>query len=370
MSSTSAAKSHFLKAGPLSLRLERDSAFVRHVRLGDEEVLRGIYGAVRDRNWNTVPAEVVRFDLDANEESFRAEVALECHWRQIGFRWQAEIRGEADGRLTYVFRGEATTRFLRNRIGLCILHPAQLAGRPCVVTRTDGSEWAAAFPLLISPHQPFRDLRAIRHEAAPGVWLSVEMEGEVFEMEDQRNWTDASYKTYCTPLEQPFPVEVLAGSVIEQTVSVTLSGAPLPRRRAAAPRTMVSLAFPPRDERPLPAIGVGMTTEGMKPRDDAIERVKSLGLSHVRTDVRLWRANWTERLERALELAQRLGVAVELAVHVDEETPGEEAIAAQLKPLAHLLRAERPHQVDDCARGPRCPAGTGERGRRPRGRGD
>lgn len=26
-----------------------------------------------------------------------------------------------------------------------------------------------------------------------------EFEGDVFEMEDQRNWTDASYKTYCTP---------------------------------------------------------------------------------------------------------------------------------------------------------------------------
>ena len=29
--------------------------------------------------------------------------------------------------------------------------------------------------------------------------------GDVFEMEDQRNWTDASFKTYCTPLRQPFP---------------------------------------------------------------------------------------------------------------------------------------------------------------------
>ena len=35
-------------------------------------------------------------------------------------------------------------------------------------------------------------------------------------MEDQRNWTDASFKTYSTPLELPFPVELSAGEQIRQ----------------------------------------------------------------------------------------------------------------------------------------------------------
>ena len=44
-------------------------------------------------------------------------------------------------------------------------------------------------------------------------------------MEDQRNWTDASFKTYGTPLELPFPVEVVSGTKIVQTVTLTLDGA-------------------------------------------------------------------------------------------------------------------------------------------------
>ena len=56
-----------------------------------------------------------------------------------------------------------------------------------------------------------------------GVATTATFEGEVFEMEDQRNWTDASYKTYSTPLERPFPVVVAAGAVIEQSVAFTSS---------------------------------------------------------------------------------------------------------------------------------------------------
>ena len=35
-------------------------------------------------------------------------------------------------------------------------------------------------------------------------------------MEDQRNWTDASFKTYSTPLSEPIPVTVKAGTRISQ----------------------------------------------------------------------------------------------------------------------------------------------------------
>ena len=58
-------------------------------------------------------------------------------------------------------------------------------------------------------------MRAISHEVVPGLMAEVRFEGETFEMEDQRNWTDASYKTYCTPLSLPYPVEVKEGTAGE-----------------------------------------------------------------------------------------------------------------------------------------------------------
>jgi len=39
-------------------------------------------------------------------------------------------------------------------------------------------------------------------------------------MEDQRNWTDASFKTYSTPLSEPFPRLVRTGDLVEQSLGV------------------------------------------------------------------------------------------------------------------------------------------------------
>jgi hypothetical protein len=44
-------------------------------------------------------------------------------------------------------------------------------------------------------------------------------------MEDQRNWTDASFKSYGTPLELPHPVEISEGTRVKQSVSVRLATA-------------------------------------------------------------------------------------------------------------------------------------------------
>ena len=108
--------------------------------------------------------------------------------------------------------GTAHSTYLRNRIGFCVLHPMSCAGKDCVVEHVDGSLTQGVFPAEIAPHQPFRDIRAITHEVTSELQAEVRMEGDTFEMEDQRNWTDASYKTYCTPLDLAFPVEIAAGT--------------------------------------------------------------------------------------------------------------------------------------------------------------
>ena len=53
-----------------------------------------------------------------------------------------------------------------------------------------------------------------------GVAIAVQFEGDIFEMEDQRNWTDASFKTYSTPLAMPFPVELSAGTHVSQSLVI------------------------------------------------------------------------------------------------------------------------------------------------------
>ena len=45
-----------LRAG--SLTLDYDNGDLRGVKLGEREIIRRIHGAVRDRNWDTVPSEI------------------------------------------------------------------------------------------------------------------------------------------------------------------------------------------------------------------------------------------------------------------------------------------------------------------------
>ena len=47
-----------LQAGPLAMWFEPETVFLRRISLGQTEIIRGIYAAVRDRNWGTVPPRI------------------------------------------------------------------------------------------------------------------------------------------------------------------------------------------------------------------------------------------------------------------------------------------------------------------------
>ena len=51
------------QARSLSMIFEPGGIFLRYVRLGDKEILRGIYAAVRDLNWNTVGSQVSNLQM-------------------------------------------------------------------------------------------------------------------------------------------------------------------------------------------------------------------------------------------------------------------------------------------------------------------
>jgi D-apionolactonase len=68
-------------------------------------------------------------------------------------------------------------------------------------------------------------MRAITHHVRPGLQATCRLEGDAFEMEDQRNWSDASYKTYVRPLERSWPYRLAHGEQLTQSVSLTLDGA-------------------------------------------------------------------------------------------------------------------------------------------------
>ncbi len=318
-----------LRAGPLRLVFDRGA--LRWIRLGEREVLRGIYAAVRDESWFTVPAVLDDLEIEAEPESFRIRFRARHRQGQIRFDWDGRIEGRADGGIAFRMHGVAGSTFRRNRIGLCVLHPAdECAGKPCIVETTDGDRLEQAFPVLVSPHQPFRNVRAILHEVTAGVEAEVRMEGETFETEDQRNWADASFKTYGTPLHLPHPAEIAEGTRVEQSVTLSLFGLTAePVRQAAA---TVPGALPKRRNSTEPVVvRVGVEHEVARPRlglagaglvalDEAeASRLRGLRLSHLRADLRLERAGWEAALERAVGNARAVDAPLELAVFLPDD---------------------------------------------------
>jgi D-apionolactonase len=221
------------------MRLRYESGRLRYIRVDGAEVLRHVYMAVRDRHWNTVPGRIVDEQVKIAGDGFSIEIAVEHRQDDIDFRWRGTLRG-AGNRIEVEMDGQAHSPFARNRIGWCVLHPTrETVGRRCTVLHVDGSSEASAFPERISPHQPFLDIKALSWSPAPGLHAKVEFEGDVFETEDQRNWTDDSFKTYSTPLRLPFPVRLNAGDRVRQRVVLTVAERPSIRvtdKRVAFPQ--------------------------------------------------------------------------------------------------------------------------------------
>jgi D-apionolactonase len=318
-----------LSAGPLTMLFDPSNAFLRSVRLGGQEVLRGVFGAVRNRNWDTVGPDVRNVRVDEGDDTFTVTFDAICCDGDIDFTWVGEIAGTADGTVSYAFDGEARAPFLKNRIGLCVLHPIrECAGQPCRVEHVDGRVTDGAFPRLIAPHQPFTSMRSIAHTVEPGVRAVVTLEGDMFEMEDQRNWTDASFKTYSTPLHLPFPVRLDTGARVRQTVRLRLEGRPAPRAPRTSGTTSVRVVAGPPARRRV-RVGFGFSGE---PGDHAQAALAALRPDHLRVDLDPASPGWRDRLREASRVASRAGASVHAALFLSDSAEQElEAIRADVE---------------------------------------
>ncbi len=197
-------------------------------------VLRALRFVTRDQDWRTAEDTLLARRVEVRPEVPSGRIRIEASSAYDGrevLQWTLEVVIDGGG-VAVDATGTTTAPFRRNRIGLVLLHPPTLAGLPFTVRHPLGPPTSHAFPVWIAPHQPATDVSGYAW-SVDGVDVEVGLTGDVFEMEDQRNWTDASYKTYSTPLSEPFPVDLAAGTTIRQSVTVQCvpSGVPVPSTR-------------------------------------------------------------------------------------------------------------------------------------------
>ena len=319
-------KRTLLRAGSITGLLEGGD--LRDVRLGGIELVRHIYVAVRDENWDTIPARLTELSTEVRDDRFMISYDAEHVSPKLRFRWHAKITGEQDGTITFTMAGQALQDFTYCRIGFCVLHPlAEYCGRPYRGNGPTG-QITGNLPTLIAP-QRFEDgfyiplfpsVSDLAVSLKSGIDIRFAFEGDLFEMEDQRNWTDGSFKTYCTPLSLGYPFTARSGQEFTQRVTLTVDRRPAGK---TASDSKVRLNLGPSLRKRLPPIGLGVASHKVElsPRDaDLLGR---LSLDHLRLDLHLNQADVTQMLARAERECRLLRCGLELALFVTDNADQE-----------------------------------------------
>jgi D-apionolactonase len=209
-----------LETGPLSVDVVDGVA--RGLRWHTVEVIRAISCPIRDESWATYPSQFPEERIETSGDGFTFERRWAVADRTLSCR--LVLVGRADGFFRASAELTAHRDFPTNRAGFIVLHPiAWLPGSPLIARRPDGSTASVAFPKMVSPGQPVFDIQGLVY-SVQGIEVTISFKGETFEMEDQRNWSDASYKTYCRPLSRPTPYLIAAGETVRQEIEIHVSG--------------------------------------------------------------------------------------------------------------------------------------------------
>jgi hypothetical protein len=325
------SKLRTLRAGPLSVIF--DNGALRYIKLGDIEVLRAVAFLVRDEKWGTFTPELSSLKIRQGKSDFRVTYDAHCKDAKRSCRYRAEISCGADGALRFAATALPETDFLTNRTGFMVLHPLTgVAGHPVEVEHVDGRKVKDRFPSIINPIQPFFAIRSLRHKVAPGIFATCRMEGDTFEMEDHRNWTDASFKTYVRPLALPWPYTMPKGVEIKQSVTLTFSGK-LPRPKAAGRAKPIEIALG-RTGGALPAIGVGVPESEADAAMANARPIAQAAPRHLVCEVDGRRGG----LAGALGVYQRLGKATNADVILEVILPGAQSPATEFAPIAEAVK--------------------------------
>jgi len=299
-----------MAAGPLRIELRRLET--GSISAGGVELVRRAYFAVRDPAWETVEPQVLSRKLERNEHGF--VLHARCRYRADAIDLDAELEIAAwdDGHVRFGSTAVATSSFAYNRIGFCLHHPpAELVG---ATLQLDGDQ-TFEVPSRILPQRragetfapavgPFGRMTVT---GSSGARVEFRFAGDEFELEDQRNWTDGSFKTYGTPLSHGPPPPLTPGDRLTQSVELRLLDPP--RRRPPTPAVIPELRLG--NEAAIPRIGFAAGS----PLAD-IGLAKALRPSHLRVDLRDGRAALDAAIGRAA--AQESGIQLGLHLPLTE----------------------------------------------------
>jgi hypothetical protein len=229
-----------LSAGPVHLKFQDGE--LRYLYVGNKEIVRRVYFAVRDANWQTPMPVFSKIDIEKKADSFRIALAATCKSDTVDYAWTGEIVGTADGQITFSVTGVPQKTFLSNRIGLCVLYGADsLVGQTFETLGADGKTVAGQFPELVKMDLVAKDYKSLKYTVADGMTVTCSLSPILFTMEDQRNYGDSSFKAYNTVLAGQ---DAVSGEKATVTATLKVTGAKAAAPAAGPVRVIVGKELP------------------------------------------------------------------------------------------------------------------------------
>jgi hypothetical protein len=252
---------------------ERGALF--DLRHGKRSLLDQVFAMARHADWSNVPWRLVKQSREERVWTFAFE----------GGQMRADLSYTVHNQeeLVVELSVQAQQPVLVNRVGLCLLHA--LGQRDFTTQRADECPKQGSFPgQEIAPWPIASDFTRWSGEG----W-SYEMEGAVLEIEDQRNWGDASFKTYTGLVSDIMPY--LFDAEVSQRLRIRVE----PREAPLELGLSLPISVPPW----------------------LADRLAPLKLHHLLLHLRAGE-NWSLALQEAGQLTRRLGCRLHVIAEFSE----------------------------------------------------
>jgi D-apionolactonase len=319
------AEAFDVTAGEWSVRYE--SGGLRWLRAHGREVLRALGPTVRDADWQTITPASLR----ASRGDDGAPLGWVARYEAPDLDVEVSVEIKIDRSLVVMTSSVGFgRRTVAQRIGTSILFPLTTVGVRYEARGGRGGG-AGAFPRHISDGLLEVELDELDWVVAPGLEATLSMRGQRWDIEDQRNWSDASFKGFSPPLS-PGPTTFDAGSTLQTRVELRVRGS--------------ADAAPPDQSRPAVVTVGGATGQDLPPVgcalvgsvEGSLDDLRALAPSHLRCTVDLSRPDWRAAFDAGVETARACDAAlvVELLVpSADPSTdPSTDAVSAVAERIA------------------------------------
>ncbi len=252
-------------------------AAIRNVTYKGVQIIDLLYTAIRPWDWST---------LDPDEHNEVIETVDENCVVTITDLFAGSMQGktvvtlQANGKFTVDYKLTGLGKFEINRWGVCFcLHTGDWMG-----SKVDASGNAYKLLKEISPQRVidgvtqglFPASNDMQFIAPDGRTLKVISTGKILEAEDQRNWTDNTYKIYSGSLAEPRPFIIEKDLTWHQLVEFEVT---VPSGLASDGNKIIA-----KEISSLPRIGLQFNTEALLPNDDLEKALFILDIDHIRVN--------------------------------------------------------------------------------------